>query len=362
MLYAKKIIFFLLPVCLAVGLLPGCRPEKDEKGHNTMVDNSSGRDDSASPQCGLPLSDSELKKLLTPEQYRVIRQNGTEQPFANEYWDLKEAGLYVDRVTGKALFTSREKFDSGTGWPSFFAPVHNDCLKEIPDRSNRMVRTEVRAAESDSHLGHVFDDGPGPGGKRYCINSAALRFIPADKLEEEGFGDYLHLFEKETGMKEQAARETALFGAGCFWGVEAAFRKRDGVIDTSVGYAGGRVDNPTYQDVCTGKTGHAEVVQVTYDPSRVSFDELLDLFWQIHDPTTLNRQGPDLGTQYRSAIFFHSPEQEAAARASLERAEASGRFKKKIVTEIAPAADYFRAEEYHQRFVEKHGGSSCKIR
>jgi peptide-methionine (S)-S-oxide reductase len=144
----------------------------------------------------------------------------------------------------------------------------------------------------------------------------------------------------------------ATFGAGCFWGVEAAFRKIEGVISTSVGYSGGTSENPIYKDVCTGQTGHAEVVEVEYDPSRVSYEELLEVFWENHDPTSLNRQGPDVGTQYRSAIFFHTSEQEAAARASKERAQ--GRFKKHIVTEIKPALEFYRAEEYHQRYFEKN--------
>jgi peptide-methionine (S)-S-oxide reductase len=146
--------------------------------------------------------------------------------------------------------------------------------------------------------------------------------------------------------------EKATFGAGCFWGVEAEFRKVEGVVDAVVGYSGGALENPTYKDVCSGTTGHAEVVEVEYDPSKVSYEELLEVFWENHDPTTPNRQGPDVGTQYRSAIFFHTPEQEAAARASKERAQA--RFKKPIVTEITPASDFYRAEEYHQRYFEKN--------
>jgi peptide-methionine (S)-S-oxide reductase len=146
--------------------------------------------------------------------------------------------------------------------------------------------------------------------------------------------------------------ERATFGAGCFWGVEAEFRKVEGVVDATVGYSGGALENPTYKDVCSGTTGHAEVVEVEYDPSKVSYEELLEVFWENHDPTTLNRQGPDVGTQYRSAIFFHTPEQKAAARASKERAQ--DRFKKPIVTEITPAAEFYRAEEYHQRYFEKN--------
>jgi peptide-methionine (S)-S-oxide reductase len=155
--------------------------------------------------------------------------------------------------------------------------------------------------------------------------------------------------------------EKATFGAGCFWGVEATFRQIPGVIDTAVGYLGGTLVNPTYEDVCTDQTGHAEVVQVTFDPAKVSYEQLLNVFWEMHDPTTLNRQGPDIGTQYRSAIFFHSPEQEAIARKSKAEIEASGKFRRPIVTEITPASTFYRAEEYHQRYLEKRGLSHCHI-
>jgi peptide-methionine (S)-S-oxide reductase len=154
--------------------------------------------------------------------------------------------------------------------------------------------------------------------------------------------------------------EVATFAAGCFWGVEAAFRQVKGVVDTCVGYTGGSVANPTYKLVCTGRTGHAEAVQIVYDPSVVTYQELLDVFWNCHDPTTPNRQGPDVGTQYRSAIFYHTPEQESAAKASKERLERSGRFKRPIVTQIVPEAELYRAEEYHQRYLEKHGQVSCR--
>jgi peptide-methionine (S)-S-oxide reductase len=153
----------------------------------------------------------------------------------------------------------------------------------------------------------------------------------------------------------------ATFGAGCFWGVEATFRQIEGVVDAAVGYAGGQTENPTYKDVCTDRTGHAEVVEVEYDPERVPYEQLLDVFWENHDPTTLNRQGPDVGTQYRSAIFYQDEEQRAAAEASKARLDASGRFKRPIVTEISPAAPFYRAEEYHQRYLEKRGLASCHI-
>ena len=161
------------------------------------------------------------------------------------------------------------------------------------------------------------------------------------------------------GRRRSKEVEKATFAAGCFWGVEAAFRQIEGVTDAPVGYTGGTQSEPTYRDVCTGRTGHAEAVEVEFDPARVSYEQVLDAFWKMHDPTTLNRQGPDIGTQYRSAIFFHSPEQEAAARASKEKAQA--RFRRPITTEIAPASAFYRAEEYHQRYFEKQGLSSCHI-
>ena len=153
--------------------------------------------------------------------------------------------------------------------------------------------------------------------------------------------------------------EIATFGAGCFWGVEATFQRVPGVIDTAVGYSGGDMPSPTYKDVCTDETGHAEVVQVTFDPAKVSYEQLLDIFWQAHDPTQANRQGPDFGTQYRTAIFFHSPEQEAAAKKSRAALDASGKFKRPIATEITQASTFYPAEEYHQKYLQKRGVASC---
>ena len=155
--------------------------------------------------------------------------------------------------------------------------------------------------------------------------------------------------------------ETATFAAGCFWGVEVTFRNVEGVTDAIVGYTGGRTDNPTYKEVCTDATGHAEAVEVTFDPQRVSYEELLEVFWANHDPTQVNRQGPDYGSQYRSAIFFHSPEQEAAARKSKEALDASGKLARPVATEITPAATFWEAEDYHQRYLEKRGQATCKI-
>lgn len=301
--------------------------------------------------------DAELKKILTPEQYRVMRQNGTEPAFENAYWDTKEPGLYVDIISGEPLFSSLDKFDSGCGWPSFTKPLHDDSITAREDTSHGMIRTEVRSKKSDAHLGHVFDDGPAPTGRRYCINSAALRFIPAADLERAGYGAYLSLFKRHDrqvpppGTKKT---EKAAFGAGCFWGVEAAFRKLPGVTDTAAGYMGGAVRNPTYEAVCTQATGHAETVLVEYDPRKISYEKLVEFFFSIHDPTTLNRQGPDVGSQYRSVIFCFSPEQEKTAQVVKWKLEKSGKINRPVVTEIVPAPEFYRAEEYHQRYYEKH--------
>ena len=158
---------------------------------------------------------------------------------------------------------------------------------------------------------------------------------------------------------ESAKYEKATFAAGCFWGVEASFRAVEGVVATQVGYTGGQIEDPTYKQVCTDKTSHAEAVEVTYDPNKASFEDLLDIFWKIHDPTTLNRQGPDVGTQYRSAVFYHTPQQQNLARAAMQKLRQTGRFKNPIVTQILPAAEFYKAEEYHQRYLEKQGKASC---
>lgn len=322
--------------------------------------------------CGLPMDEEELKKILTPEQYRIMRQNGTERPFANEYWNNHKPGLYVDRITGEPLFLSTTKFDSGTGWPSFTAPVRAEALVEIEDRSHGMLRTEVRSRSSNSHLGHVFPDGPRPTGLRYCMNSASLRFVAVDDLEKEGFGQYLEAFGRQPSAKPAEAKgggdakpvaeeATAMFGAGCFWGVEAAFRKIPGVKDAVSGYAGGHTKNPTYEEVCTDTTGHAEVVQVTYDPSQVSYQTLVDAFFKMHDPTQMNRQGPDVGSQYRSVVFTYGDDQAKVAEETKKALNESGKLRRPIATVVEPAPTFYRAEEYHQRWYEKKGGASCHI-
>jgi peptide methionine sulfoxide reductase msrA/msrB len=313
------------------------------------------------------------KEKLSKMQYYVTQEGGTEPPFNNEYWDNHRPGIYVDVVSGEPLFSSLDKFDSGTGWPSFTKPIQKTTVSQKEDRSHGMVRTEVKGAKSGAHLGHVFNDGPkSSGGERYCINSSALRFIPVEDLAKKGYGEYLKLFDMQNntpalieGSQEannscSTSLEIAYLAGGCFWGVEDIISSLKGVVDVEVGYTGGDVDAPDYDSVSGDNTGHAEAVKVTFNPSEITYAEILRYFFRLHDPTTKDRQGNDVGTRYRSAIFVQSEVERKIAQQVIAEVGSSKKWKEPIVTKVESFKKWWRAEDYHQDYLKKHpDGYTC---
>jgi len=283
----------------------------------------------------LKTMNSDYFKNLTPEERHVIVDKGTEAPFTGEYDNFYQSGIFVCRACGSPLYDSSDKFDAGCGWPAF-DKVREGAIRQYSDTKLGYERTEITCAKCDGHLGHVFTgENLTPQNTRHCVNSISIRFIANDALKK------------------------ATFGAGCFWGVEELFRTLKGVYSTDVGYSGGNTKNPSYKEVCNDNTNHAEVVQIEYDPKQISYQELINIFWENHNPTTLNRQGPDVGTQYRSVVFYHDHEQKEIAHRTKNDLELSGKYKEAIVTEIVPYVTFYRAEEYHQEYLLKAGKGSC---
>jgi peptide methionine sulfoxide reductase msrA/msrB len=310
----------------------------------------------------LELSDDEWRRRLTAEQFRVLRSSGTERPFCGVLLDNKTLGVYTCAGCGLPLFSSDAKFHSGTGWPSFFQPIAEENVAQRTDRSHGMTRIEINCARCDGHLGHVFDDGPRPTGLRFCLNSESLSFTPSDKLatladplaDQTASSNASRTPSPESRVSSPQSPATAVFAGGCFWCTEAAFEQLEGVLDVTSGYAGGSKETADYESVCSGETGHAEAIRIAYDPRRISYDRLLDVFFDAHDPTQLNRQGADVGTQYRSAIFYASDEEKRRAEAKIKQLGESKEFPGPIVTKLEPLVEFFPAEEYHQDYARNN--------
>ncbi len=268
-------------------------------------------------------------KQLTPEEERVIVHKGTEAPFTGKYETYSESGTYVCKRCRAPLYRSSDKFDAHCGWPAFDDEIAG-AVKRDPDTDG--LRTEITCARCGGHLGHVFlGEGFTPKNTRHCVNSVSLDFIPAG---------------------QEAKTDTAIFAGGCFWGVEYYMQKIPGVISTTVGYTGGHKDNPTYKEVCAGSTGHYEAIEVVFDPATTSYETVAKMFFETHDPTQWNHQGPDFGEQYRSAVFYRSEEQKAITEKLISLLKEKGY---KVVTEVRPAATFWKAEDYHQDYYDHKG-------
>lgn len=270
---------------------------------------------------------------LSPDEAEVIIHKGTERPYSGKYYKFDGVGIYVCKRCEAPLYRSEDKFNAHCGWPSFDDEIPG-AIKRIVDTSHGMVRTEILCAHCEAHLGHVFEgEGFTPKNLRHCVNSTSLKFISIEALHAPKV-------------------EKAYFAGGCFWGVEYYFAKQKGVLETRVGYTGGHVSNPSYEQVCSKNTGHAEVLEVSFDPEQTNFKNLCKLFFEIHDPTQLNRQGPDIGEQYRSEIFFTNENQKQIAQDLIDILKNKGY---NVVTKLSPFQVFWNAEEYHQLYYEKTG-------
>ncbi|MBK9374814.1 MAG: bifunctional methionine sulfoxide reductase B/A protein [Holophagales bacterium] len=341
----------------AVLLLAACRPAEtlaESAGDATTTPGKAKAMKTTLSKSGYdvtPLPKDEVARLaakLDPEAYRITQRSGTEPAFCGNLLDNKKDGVYACVVCGLPLFSSEHKFDSGTGWPSFFREFDPSHVSRKVDRAHGMERVEINCARCGAHLGHVFEDGPRPTNERHCLNSASLKFL------EKG--------APVPPESQPAKAEVAYFAAGCFWGVEHWFGRGPGVLEAVSGYMQGQTDNPSYKDVCTGRTGHAETVKVTYDASRITYRRLVEAFFAMHDPTQLNRQGPDVGDQYRSGIWTVDEAQKKVAEAVMAELRGTKAYgEKAIVTVVEPAKTFWPAEEYHQEYISKNG-ASCHVK
>ncbi len=285
---------------------------------------------------------------LSEREADVLLRKATEAPYTGRYLNNHAAGTYICRQCGMPLYHSEDKFESGCGWPSFDDAVPG-AVRRVPDADGQ--RVEILCAHCGGHLGHVFEgEGFTDKNTRHCVNSLSMSFAPAGSEEEKA------AFARAKAVA--ACTGTAIVAGGCFWGVEDAFHKLPGVCEAVSGYTGGHVPAPGYEDVSRGDTGHAEAVRVTFDPSKATYEQVLRRFFEIHDPTQLNRQGPDVGEQYRSAVFYLDEEQKAVAEKLMARLKELGY---KVVTQLRPAGAFYEAEAYHQRFAERTGRGACHL-
>jgi peptide methionine sulfoxide reductase msrA/msrB len=350
----------LLLSALVVFTLFGCRPAEAPaapgEGARVKPGSSSKMAKPMTPKYSAsnyditPLSPEQVRDLaakLDPEAYRVTQRAGTEPAFCGNLLDNRKEGVYCCVVCGLPLFSSEHKFHSGTGWPSFYREFDPAHVTRKTDKSHGMIRVEINCARCGAHLGHVFEDGPRPTGERHCLNSASLKF------HEKG--------RERPPESEPVKTEVAYFAGGCFWGIEHYFQEGPAVIDAVSGYMQGTLDQPTYQQVCTDTTGHAETVKVIYDPKRITYRRLLEAFFAMHDPTERNRQGPDVGTQYRSGIWYANDDQKREAETYIQVLQKEKRFAgREIVTRVEPAKTFWPAEDYHQDYIEKTG-RACHV-
>ncbi len=274
---------------------------------------------------------------LTEEEKNIILNKVTERPFTGKYWNSNEKGIYICKQCNAELYKSEDKFDSHCGWPSFDDEIPG-AVKRLPDKDG--IRTEIVCAKCGAHLGHVFEgENLTSKNTRHCVNSISMSFIPSGA---------------------ESKNDSVYFAAGCFWGTEYYMKKAAGVIATTVGYTGGKTSAPSYKDVCSGKTGHAEVVEVIFDPSKTTFETLAKLFFEIHDFTQVNRQGPDIGEQYRSEIFYTNNEQKIISEKLIDYLKKKGY---KVATKVTKAGKFWKAEDYHQGYYDKNGSSPyCHIK
>jgi peptide methionine sulfoxide reductase msrA/msrB len=284
-----------------------------------------------------------LYKKLTPEEERVIVRKGTEIPFSGRYYNFNEDGTYTCKRCGAELYRSADKFDAGCGWPSFDDEIKG-AVKRTTDSDG--MRVEITCARCGAHLGHVFEgEGFTTKNVRHCVNSVSLDFVADGSANAPASS-------VQTASVQSHQSETAYFAGGCFWGTEYLLAKSEGVVSVKVGYMGGHTEHPTYKQVCTGTTGHAETAEVVFDPSKTSFEKLARLFFEIHDPTQVNRQGPDIGDQYRSAVFYADDSQKQITLKLIDLLKNKGY---QVVTEVTKAGTFWPAEDYHQNYYEHTG-------